>query len=98
MKFSCGFAASTWRACWQALAFALAAAVPAQAQEYPTKAIQFVVPYPPGGASDVVARTIALQLSESLQAARGDREPARGQRHHRADPCGEVAAPTAIRC
>jgi tripartite-type tricarboxylate transporter receptor subunit TctC len=66
MSFSCGFAASTWRTLG-ALAFALAAAVPAQAQEYPTKAIQFVVPYPPGGASDVVARTIALRLTESLK-------------------------------
>lgn len=66
MNFSCGFAASTWRAL-AAVAFALPAAVPAQGQEYPTKAIQFVIPYPPGGASDVVARTIALRLTESLK-------------------------------
>ena len=30
----------------------------AVAQDYPNKAIRFIVPYPPGGASDVVARLI----------------------------------------
>lgn len=48
-----------------AAALAIAAAVPAMAQDYPTKSIQFVVPYPPGGASDVVARTIGQKLSEA---------------------------------
>lgn len=48
-----------------AAALALAAVAPATAQEYPTKSIQFVVPYPPGGASDVVARTIGQKLSEA---------------------------------
>jgi tripartite-type tricarboxylate transporter receptor subunit TctC len=66
MKFRLGFASSTFRFLG-ALALVLAAATPTLAQEYPTKAIQFVVPYPPGGASDVVARTIAQKLSESLK-------------------------------
>ena len=35
------------------------------AQDYPSKPIRFVVPYPPGGASDVVARLIGQQLSET---------------------------------
>jgi tripartite-type tricarboxylate transporter receptor subunit TctC len=48
-----------------AAALAIAAAAPATAQEYPAKSIQFVVPYPPGGASDVVARTIGQKLSEA---------------------------------
>ncbi|HEY0886505.1 MAG TPA: tripartite tricarboxylate transporter substrate binding protein [Ramlibacter sp.] len=48
-----------------AAALALAALAPAMAQEYPAKSIQFVVPYPPGGASDVVARTIGQKLSEA---------------------------------
>jgi tripartite-type tricarboxylate transporter receptor subunit TctC len=66
MKFNCGFAASTVRLL-QALAFVLVAALPAQAQEFPSKTIQFVVPYPPGGASDVVARTLAQKMGESFK-------------------------------
>ena len=34
----------------------------AQAQAFPNKPIRFVVPYPPGGASDVTARLIADKL------------------------------------
>lgn len=37
----------------------------AQAQ-YPTKPIRFIVPFPPGGGTDIVARTINLRLSERL--------------------------------
>lgn len=66
MKFSSGFGLSHSRLLG-AVVLVFAAAVPALAQDYPTKAIQFVVPYPPGGASDVVARTIALKLGESLK-------------------------------
>jgi tripartite-type tricarboxylate transporter receptor subunit TctC len=49
-----------------ALATALAAAVlaaPALAQEYPTKPVRILVPYPPGGASDVTARILADKLA-----------------------------------
>jgi len=38
---------------------------PAYAQDYPTKPINFVVPYPPGGASDVVARMIGEKLEKA---------------------------------
>jgi tripartite-type tricarboxylate transporter receptor subunit TctC len=37
------------------------------AQDYPSKTITFVVPYPPGGASDQIARTIGQKLSLSLK-------------------------------
>ncbi len=37
----------------------------ALAQAYPTKPIKFVVPYPPGGASDVTARILGQKLSEA---------------------------------
>ncbi len=49
------------------LALALAAcalAGPAIAQEYPTKPVRILVPYPPGGASDVTARILADKLSK----------------------------------
>jgi tripartite-type tricarboxylate transporter receptor subunit TctC len=38
----------------------------AAAQDYPNKAIRIVVPYPPGGGTDVVARTIAQKMNELL--------------------------------
>lgn len=37
----------------------------ALAQSYPAKPIRFVVPYPPGGASDVTARIIGQKLTEA---------------------------------
>jgi len=50
-------------------AIGLAAALPlvAQAQPaWPSKAIRFVVPFAPGGSSEIVARTLAVELSKSL--------------------------------
>ena len=37
-----------------------------QAQEYPNRPIKIVVPYPPGGPSDIVGRLLGQALSESL--------------------------------
>ena len=39
---------------------------PVGAQTYPAKPIRLIVPYTPGGDTDVVARLIAPKLSESL--------------------------------
>ena len=44
----------------------LALAAPASAQDYPTKPVKLIVPFPPGGSNDVVGRMIALQLSDRL--------------------------------
>jgi tripartite-type tricarboxylate transporter receptor subunit TctC len=48
-------AAATWLAPWQA-----------QAQAYPEHPIRFVVPYPPGGGTDVIARIVQGKLQAAL--------------------------------
>ena len=45
---------------------ALLLAAAAAAQTYPDKAVRLVVPFPPGGSNDVIARVIGAQLSERL--------------------------------
>ena len=45
----------------------LAATLPAaNAQQYPSKPIRYIVPYPPGGAADIVARAVGQRLSETF--------------------------------
>lgn len=40
--------------------------LPLAAQEYPSKALTFTVPYPAGGGTDVVARSLAEQMAKQL--------------------------------
>lgn len=42
------------------------AALNAAAQSYPSRAIRVVIPYPPGGGSDMLIRPIAARVSESI--------------------------------
>src|SRR5213595_657864 len=42
-------------------------ALSAQAQEWPTKVVKFVSPYPPGGSVDPLARLLAAKLTDSLR-------------------------------
>ena len=44
----------------------LAALTPALAQDYPTRTVTLVVPYPPGGGVDAMARIVADKLSAAL--------------------------------
>jgi tripartite-type tricarboxylate transporter receptor subunit TctC len=44
----------------------LALTASAAAQDYPTKPVRLIVPFPPGGSNDVVGRMIAQQLSDRL--------------------------------
>ena len=43
-----------------------AAAMSALAQDWPTKPIRMIVPYPPGGGTDIVARIVAEKLAPEL--------------------------------
>lgn len=47
-------------------ALLLGAAAPAPAADYPARAVHFVVPYPPGGTTDVLARLMAQWLSQKM--------------------------------
>ncbi len=51
-------------------------ALPADAQTYPTRQVRLVVPYPPGTATDVLARTVAEKLGAAWgQAVVVDNQP-----------------------
>ena len=45
---------------------AISPIVPLMAQDYPNKPIKLIIPYPPGGATDVIGRIVALKMSEAL--------------------------------
>src|SRR5262245_724518 len=54
----------TWtKALLSLLSAALGAALPAQAQDYPTRSITLVVPFPAGGGVDSMGRIVADQLT-----------------------------------
>jgi tripartite-type tricarboxylate transporter receptor subunit TctC len=49
-----------------ALACSIAAVGAARAADYPTKLVKWIVPYPPGGTTDVLARVVAQWLTDKL--------------------------------
>jgi tripartite-type tricarboxylate transporter receptor subunit TctC len=53
----------TWRA---SLVVAAACAWPACAQTYPAKPIRMIIPFPPGGATDLLGRLVGQKLSERV--------------------------------
>ena len=48
------------------LALGLAASVGAHAQAWPSKPVTLLVPFPPGGSTDMIARTVGAKLQEKL--------------------------------
>ena len=44
----------------------IAAAIPATAQTYPSRPVTMVVPFPPGGNTDLMARALQTELSKAL--------------------------------
>ncbi len=61
-----GAAAIAWPLAAALLAAGISATGPASAQTYPSRPITLVVPYPPGGATDAIARIIQDSMSQSL--------------------------------
>jgi tripartite-type tricarboxylate transporter receptor subunit TctC len=51
---------------WLCAGLVLAAAGTVQAQQYPTKVVRVIVPFAPGGGSDITARVFSSKLSEIL--------------------------------
>ncbi len=63
---------------------ALSGIGPAHALDYPTKAVKWVVPYPPGGTTDVLARIVAQWLTEKMgQPFIIENKPGARQQHRR---------------
>ena len=54
-----------WSACVVALALACGS-IPVRAQDYPSRTITVIVPFPAGGASDVVARIVTNEMARIL--------------------------------
>src|SRR5262249_16822776 len=50
----------------KAMGLLLALTAVAAAQDYPTKPVRLIIPFPPGGSNDVVGRVFATYLSERL--------------------------------
>ena len=77
----------------QAIALALTmSAGSAMAQAWPSKPITLVVPFPPGGTTDVLARALGREADTEPGPDRDRREQARRRRHARRGLRGQVQA------
>ena len=51
---------------WFTWIFAAMLALPASAQDYPSRAVQLIIPFPPGGNTDLMARALQAELTRAL--------------------------------
>ncbi|WP_238160248.1 tripartite tricarboxylate transporter substrate binding protein [Pigmentiphaga sp. H8] len=56
----------SYRAAFAAALIGCCAAMAASAQDYPSKPIRIIVPLPPGGSNDVLARVLGEEMSKTL--------------------------------
>ena len=75
-----------------ALVSTLAAVGASAADNYPSRNIVLVVPFPPGGSTTVMARNVSDKMSAALGHSDRRGEPRRGWRHHRHAFGGEGGA------
>lgn len=67
------------KSCFAAALCCAAVSGTVQAQAYPTKPIRWIIPFPPGGGTDVISRTLAQKLTESWgQQVIADNRPGSG--------------------
>lgn len=66
MRTPCRVPANAARWLRAAVVIAAIATPPAGAQNYPTRPVRMVIPFPPGGSNDVVGRLIAIRLGDHL--------------------------------
>ena len=81
-----------------AVAFGIGIATNVRAQSYPDKPIKMIVPFPPGGPIDTMARLVGARHVVESRPAGGRREPAGRGLHHRLQGRGRAPTPTATRC
>ena len=73
-----------------ALCLSMAAAGGALAQAWPAKPVTLLVPFPPGGSTDMIARTLAPKLQEKLG---GTLPSSRGRARPRGSPLRPASRP-----
>ena len=62
-------------------ALGAAAAAAQTAEPFPSRAVRIIVPFPPGGGTDIVSRVLGAKLSEAGASRSSSRTARRGGQH-----------------